>query len=417
MEMFSYAAYRVKFGEYKLYDIQGSKLAAIKRLNSRGVFTQEDQRAKDMKLKQILHPYVGYIVDGKTRKKNCTSDVLEDCYTRKKVATDFPLFKKSSENLIIGILGGSFADGTARVAKDALIKGFTKSGLFDDRAVQVYNLANGGYKQPQQLMHLAYYYSMGAEFDIVINLDGFNELPASYLGYRDFGLHPSFPVHWDNRVAKTLDPQFMDLYSDKRMLFKNHARLAEFWLLEGIRYSPFMNFIWRLLDRKNSFQLSAIDGKMVNSGKTDNRDFRYEALGPDFAFTDWDSFFADVAQIWVDSSLAIHAIAEGRGARYYHFLQPNQYIEGNKILSKIEKNQFVLKQGGYGNVYDHRRDILVEKARQLPSQGVNYTDLTFAFKDVRATLYSDNCCHMNQQGYKLVAAEIVTGNHRRYTRN
>jgi hypothetical protein len=38
----------------------------------------------------------------------------------------------------------------------------------------------GGYKQPQQLMALNWFMALGGEFDIVINLDGFNDvaLPA-----------------------------------------------------------------------------------------------------------------------------------------------------------------------------------------------------------------------------------------------
>lgn len=407
IELFSYIAYRAKFGDYSLYEIQTSKLDTIKKLDNSGVYVQGDRPNKEFKRRNVLHPYLGYVVDGKIKKENCTSKSKQDCYSRIKVATDYPLFKKSDDKLHVAILGGSVADGTSRTAKQTFIDEFSNSGLFDGRDVVIHNLASGGYKQPQQLMNLAFYYSLGAEFDIVINLDGFNELAASYLGFRDHGLHPAFPVHWNSRVTSTVDPQYMELYSDKRQLRKEHVASTRFFLIAGIRHSPLMNFVWRILQQRHSSMLFAVEQNITKAGGTNTRGFDYEALGPDFAFSDWDTFFEDVSQIWVNSSLAINALAEGRGAKYYHYLQPNQYINGSKPLSEFEKKYFLLEKGGYGNIYQNVRDILVEKAKQLPIKGVNYYDLTYIFRNKPNTLYIDNCCHLNSEGSNIVAAEIV----------
>ena len=408
VELLAYTAYRIKFGEYKLYNIQHSKLAAIDDLENGGVFTQDKTDTEVVLRKQIIHPYVGFSVEGKKHNSDCASAGAKDCYARIKVATDFPLFKRSNDSLIIGILGGSFADGTARIAAGTFINEFKKSGLYDNRHISVYNLANGGYKQPQQLMNLAYYYSLGAQFDIVINLDGFNEMAASYLGYRDQGLHPSFPVHWGNRVNSTLSKEYLDLITKKRGAQHTHAKRANFWLAEGVRYSPLMNFIWRLLDQKHKLTLSQIDAVVATSDRQQNRDWAYEAVGPDYQFTNWQDFFDYVAQIWVDSSLSMRALAEGQGAKYYHFLQPNQYIKDSKILSDIERKEFVLEQGGYGNVYKNTHANIVKSAQRLTEQGVRYYDMTFVFKDIPDTLYIDNCCHLNHKGYTIIARNIVS---------
>ena len=45
---------------------------------------------------------------------------------------------------------------------------------------QILCLALGGMKQPQQLLALEYFLSLGASFDVVINLDGFNEIALPY---------------------------------------------------------------------------------------------------------------------------------------------------------------------------------------------------------------------------------------------
>jgi len=407
IEAFSYTAYRIKFGDYSLYNIQHSKLAAIDKLSTGGVFRQDSGKRDDRILKQILHPYAGFYVEGKVKNSDCDNKSEIECYSRIKVPSDFPLFRKSKDSLIVAILGGSFADGTARVAEQTFVTEFKKSALYQDKKVRIFNLANGAYKQPQQLMNLAFHYSLGAQFDIVINLDGFNEMAAGFLGYRDQGLHPSFPVFWGNRVSKTLNKEYVNQLADKRAIVKAHAGRANFWLWEGIRYSPLMNFVWQLLDEEHQRNISAIETNIIRLSSTTSRNTSYEATGPDYAFTNWQDFYDYVAQIWVNSSLSIRALAEGQGASYYHFLQPNQYIKGSKILSPIEKNKYVLKSGSYGNVFASSHSNIVNSAKQLSEKGVNYYDMTYVFKDVSKTLYVDNCCHLNRTGYNLIATRIV----------
>ena len=47
--------------------------------------------------------------------------------------------------------------------------------VLSGRKIDIVRLALPGQKQPQQLMTLAWVQSLGAEFDIVVNLDGYNE--------------------------------------------------------------------------------------------------------------------------------------------------------------------------------------------------------------------------------------------------
>lgn len=406
-ELMALAAYTFSFDEYKLYDIQNSKLSAISAKASPDVFTQGEFDGKDVLVKPILHPYVGFYIDGKRRKPNCQSEDPKICFTRIKVPSDKPLEKRAPNKLIVGILGGSFADGTARQGEQTFIRELSNSDHFKGYEIVIYNLANGAYKQPQQLMHLAFYYSLGAEFDIIINIDGFNELAASYYNYRDAGIHPTFPVSWNHRLSSSINKEYLDLYSDRKQAKDRHAQLASYWLIEGFRYSPIMNFIWRIIDQKHINQINEINSLITKSGKTDNRDFAYEAVGPDFQFTTWPNFFSSVIEVWLNSSLAINAMAEGQGAEYYHFLQPNQYIRGSKTLSEWEKENAVIAEGGYGNVYRQYYSSLAKTSNGLLKNNVNYYDLTYIFKNNSATLYVDNCCHLNGKGYDIVAREIV----------
>ena len=40
----------------------------------------------------------------------------------------------------------------------------------------------------------------------------------------------------------------------------------------------------------------------------------------------------------------------------------------------------------------------------------NFTDLRLIFKSESRTVYSDNCCHLNSLGNRLLAKEIITSN-------
>jgi hypothetical protein len=42
----------------------------------------------------------------------------------------------------------------------------------------------------------------------------------------------------------------------------------------------------------------------------------------------------------------------------------------------------------------------------LSKQGVNFTDLTMIFQNHPEPLYSDRCCHLNFQGYSIVARAV-----------
>jgi len=407
IELFAYSAYAIKFGDYNLEKIQQSKLTAANSKKTSGVYSADNFDGKDVRAKSILHPYIGYTVDGKRRKPDCESKVAKDCYSRIKTMADAPPHKRAPEKLIIAILGGSFADGVARIGKAKIKTALNKSAQYKNHEIIIYGLAGGGYKQPQQLTQTAYYYALGVEFDVVINLDGFNEMATPLSNYRDRGVHPAFPAFWNARVASSMNQDFLNLYSNKVAVQNSHVRFANLSLTKGLSYSPLVNFSWRFLNQNFQQKLASIEAEIASSNKPKARDFAYEALGPDYNFTNWDAFGDYLGNLWVDSSLAMRAMVEGQGGLYLHFLQPNQYIDGNKILSSWERANAVLESGSYGNVYQLYHPVLLEKSKVLEQRGVNYFDLTFIFKDISDTLYIDNCCHINNKGIDLIAEKLV----------
>ena len=70
-----------------------------------------------------------------------------------------------------------------------------------DRPVQVRCVAIGGFKQPQMLGALAYLMSLGQRYDVVVELDGFNDVVLGYTEYKHKGKFPGYPRDWDALVG------------------------------------------------------------------------------------------------------------------------------------------------------------------------------------------------------------------------
>ena len=145
--------------------------------------------------KEIIHPYLGYVYDPSVERASPygISDVS-------------PIQHRSADKVVIGIFGGSFADDVAYNVGEALAD--LLKPHFPNRQFVIVKATIGGYKQPQQLMALNYFMALGGEFDIVINLDGFNDiaLPAQEnVPQTD----PFFPRQWHLRMRMVPDQEFL----------------------------------------------------------------------------------------------------------------------------------------------------------------------------------------------------------------
>jgi len=414
LEIVAYGFFRLKFGDYDRHELQLSRIRTIAAIEQGPVFTADNAKTSNQRIirKEVIHPYFGYTVDGKKRIKDCETDLIQDCYKRIKGAADKKFPKRTKDRLIVGILGGSVAVGTVRGTSPAGLyeKLLAELPEYKGREVIVYNMAAGGFRQPQQLMTLNYYYALGAEFDILVSLDGFNDVAIPVSVYKDTGTHPSFPRDWVHRVASKVPKELVDLLADKKIVQKAHVSRAKVMSNPWFRNSPLSNLLWNVFNINYLNTVGKVDEGIANLEKRDlsKRDFHYEALGPDYDFTTWENLFQYSVDMWATSSHLIYGIAEVNNAKYFHFLQPNQYIEGSKLfMNEAETNMAFMAQGGYGNLYKRIYPLIQEKTSWIKERGIQFHDLTYIYKDVRGHIYVDNCCHVSIGGYNLMVEKIV----------
>ena len=112
--------------------------------------------------------------------------------------------------------------------------------------------------------------------------------------------------------------------------------------------------------------------------------------------------------VWERSSLLMAKISKANRIKYFHFLQPNQYVTDSKQLSDEEK-VIAYEFGHYPwkNLVKAGYPMLSQQGSRLKKSGVLFHDLTMMFKQEDRTVYSDKCCHFDKFGYSLIADKIT----------
>jgi hypothetical protein len=370
-------------------------LQLYKQNTEENIKNEEDSPENEYLGGHILHPYLGFV------------SVPKAGYNRFCFPGIDPLLKQSDDQVNICIMGGSVALGLYSTSKDKLINTLKSSEFFKDKKINVVLFALGGYKQPQQLMALNYFLSLGAHYDMVINLDGFNEIVLPYADNLPFNVSSSYPRHWNMYSRKKLDSKVLLLLSKQTALKDGQSNLNKFFMENKLHNSNFGLLLWNVLRNKKKTSLFGIENELrqaINQSEAD-----YQSTGPKEVFTDTIQFFMNQAETWQRSSKLIWGLGKSEGIEYFHFLQPNQYVEKSKKLTKDElKLAYEKEPFAYKKAVQTGYPILVNHGKQLKKEGVNFVDLTLMFKTEKRMVYNDKCCHFNELGYNLIAEKIST---------
>ncbi|HXI01626.1 MAG TPA: hypothetical protein VNI57_00480, partial [Candidatus Saccharimonadales bacterium] len=305
----------------------------------------------------------------------------------------------------VGIFGGSFAEGLWREGREALIEELRRWKPWADRGIVVEPVALGGYKQPQQLMSLAWFLSIGARFDAVVNLDGFNEValaPAENAGE----VYPFYPRGWPARVSNFIDPRRLSLVARMDALEKRQKSLARVFSRFPLSWSMTANLVWRSLQVRVSAGRAALSQELERYAASRKGKLGYLASGPPARYPDDHAMYEALAATWARSSREMHDLAAARGILYLHDLQPNQYVEGSKPMSRREREAAWQEDHPYRKGVVEGYPLLAANGEELRREGIEFHDLTGIFRDHPEPLYVDSCCHVSREGYEIVAREI-----------
>jgi hypothetical protein len=350
-----------------------------------------DPRVADQSV--ILHPYFGYVANPEKRGVNAFGFFGPP-----------PIATRGPDVALVAVIGGSVAEQLVAIAGETLRDRLADTDRFRGRRIEIINLALGGFKQPQQLIVLTTLLALGAQFDLVINLDGFNEIDGAKDNLQD-GVYPFFPYAWNLHARQGFDRDTVERIARTEVIRTNRETLRRAFDRWPAPQSAFLLTLWDLLDRRQERALreATVALRQTLAATASSPQQR----GPTISYADDAAMYADSVEVWARSSLEMAILCAGLGIRYAHVLQPNQYLAGSKALSEDEQqNAYDVRVAETGRVAT-AYPMLRARGRDLRDQGVPFTDLTMVFADEPRTVYADTCCHMNRLGNVLLAEAIA----------
>ncbi len=351
-----------------------------------------------------VHPFVGYTEIPPMAACGDSEGKLSDCAVNSfgYVDNNSPIQARSPGKVIVGIMGGSVACGFFLNGKDRLKAVLEKDPAFAGKEIVFVDIAVSGYKQPQQLMTLNYLLALGAEFDVVINIDGFNDVvlyEAENAAHRDF---PAFPRSWHTRVS-TSGPRVAKYVGRLEYQVENREDLARGYSRAPWRFSPLCNLLWWIFDSRAEMRILALQDEYRQDVSTTRN---YAVEGPGWTFKTTGELYRHLVSLWKNSSIQLNKICAANGIRYYHFLQPNLVLSGSKPLTPDEQSMADHRDEMYRPGIKNGYPLLIQEGPDLKARGVRFTDLTRMFDGHPEPIYCD-ICHFYQAGNDVMADRVA----------
>jgi hypothetical protein len=311
---------------------------------------------------------------------------------------NYPIVRAQNE-FIIGIFGGSVGVWFCQVGVDRLLEHLRQHEFFRARTLVPLCMAHEGYKQPQQLLVLSYFLSIGQPFDLVINIDGLNEVALSAAN-NQLNLDISMPsathlIPLINLIDKgTLTPHKLETLStiaryrarlNDVSVFLNRNRSAGVGLVGGWYRSWLVNRYNRALREFDSLPSTAGSNSLVSAIPPTEQ--RTGAM-----------LFDEIARNWAKASQGMRTLLSAEGVSYVHVLQPNQYFTSRKFTAEEAKVALDPSSPFKAGVEQGYPALLSEAAKHDMDPATGFFDGTKMFDSEPAAVYTDNCCHYTRVG-------------------
>jgi hypothetical protein len=357
----------------------------------------------------VFHPYMAYVLrtgrEGDGWSANNVGFVnAHEMRRNTPGCCDYPV---RTDDVVIGVFGGSVATGLALALQRSpeLAQAFATRPEWSNRRVRVLNFAMPGYKQPQQALALTYFVALGQRFDLIVNIDGFNEIVTSHRNWAA-GVEPTYPAdtiwgEWGRLLEKagtTGKPTSAasHLESYYRLSVSDWRRRADACRLAAC-------FVGMSLAADLASARAARLAAALQSASEEESLFPTAIKNPDAKSFE---IHVDTAERWAAASRVMAGLARERGAAYLHVVQPNQWWRA--IAGAYPPIDPAHPHGWVIELVNAGYPRLVERVRGLREAGVDVLDATALFRELDwREVYSDDCCHYTDRGNALFAAAIA----------
>ncbi len=375
------------------------------RIELLGIRDSEDAEQRDEILNQ-LHPFFGYVVRSGLFSDNPHGLRVNNYgfYSHR----DYPIPREDERQFFIAILGGSVAADVSNHEQifpgqpGSMIHELKQLPELAERDVVILNLASGGYKQPQQVLILSYFLSIGQEFDAIVNVDGFNEVALSPLN-QDAGLPVAMPS------AQHILPLSAVANADAELaMHLARLRVRKVELLEDIDALEqaglaFAYALRRIRVQRNLKRYSE-EVERVQQQSTLPAEEGIYALARDQPPPTDKEALKQMIDLWANASKMIHDQTRVRGIPYLHVLQPNQYHPTARKFTEYEQSIFGNMPYIDGVLTGY--PLLLERMKELQDSGVEVRSAVNIFDQEPEGVYRDGCCHVTLRGQQILSTYI-----------
>lgn len=303
----------------------------------------------------------------------------------------------------IVVTGGSVANIFYITEHAAIQKFFEQHNeITKCKKVQVFGFTNWGYKEPQQLIIINDLIAQGAHFDLVINIDGLNEMIIPIYNNIQNNVYPFYPLRWDIETRDDRESSYGQTKIELEKTKQLRSKLAG--IIDSIKITSFTKeafwlFFDNLLNSRKQRILNELKDAKVSLFYGNNltlNSARKAVVGtPNLPSRDMAPW---LLLEWARASVLLHNAVLAQGGRYFHFLQPNQYLTGSKPLSRREETDFVNKSSFLYENVNPSYQMLREGGEVLRKSGIDFFDATQVFASTPDELYINDCCHFNKKG-------------------
>jgi hypothetical protein len=214
-----------------------------------------------------------------------------------------------------------------------------------------------------------------------------------------------YPRGWDMLVAMTPDPRRRRLMGEISYNKAKRQRWARTFSRSVFACSPTLQLIWLTEDRRLARQIA--HARLQLQPRKVEETLGYSVSGPKSSFTSGAEMTDQLVATWKRCSLQLDRACRANGVRYFHFLQPNQYVPDSKPMGEAEKKIAFDSTHPYAVCAQSGYPLLRAAGADLARQGVAFTDLTQIFAQVEEPIYIDTACHFGLPGNEIMAREVA----------
>ncbi|MFQ5349963.1 MAG: hypothetical protein ACE5EG_05930, partial [Thermoanaerobaculia bacterium] len=249
----------------------------------------------------MLQPYFGFARNPESKRVTLNGVRIDARVNQHGLFGPSPVTGESDDKFYVALAGGSVALELYLYSREALVAELARLPGAQGRQIEVICLALGGIKQPQQLLQLNYFLVLGAHYDVVLNLDGFNEIALPMTENRPRGVYPFFPRNWIGYSNTAVDPGTAIVFGRLAELHAEQERAVDRLLANPLRRSYAGLVVHELRRRQRAERTYQLEQELRTLMSEES--LGPQQRGPAYKVTGKERVLADLVEIWKQSSL------------------------------------------------------------------------------------------------------------------